>query len=210
MKNENQTSNPHEEDSGQQGTIALRPDPKPTGLPPSEEQKRYWAQELFYKRLGLLISIGGFILIILSVFATRWQISINTEQLRLNTAQSQQVAKSIRANVESTIVTHVTSLDQVFMKEPDLAPYFYENKPIDRKDKMYPKVSATAVMVLDVFDLVATQNKHYPEFWDTPEAWDEWMIDVFSKSPILREFIDTHQGWYGKSLKALREKAKER
>jgi len=175
----------------------------------STEEQRRWRQELFYKRLGALISIGGFVLIIVGVFATRRQIAINTDQLRLNTAQSEQVAKSVRANVENAIVTHVTSLDQVFMKDPDLTPYFYENKPIDPKDKLYPKVSATAVMVLDVFDLVATQNKHYPEFWDTPEAWDRWMIDTFSQSPILRNYLDSHPKWYGKNLNALREKARK-
>jgi hypothetical protein len=107
----------------------------------------------------------------------------NTEQLQLNTAQSEKVAKSIRASVENAIVTHVTSLDRVFMKRPSLSPYFYEQKQISKKDKEYPEVSATAVMVLDVFDLVATQNKHYPEFWDTPEAWDNWMIDVLLPVP---------------------------
>lgn len=71
----------------------------------------------------------------------------------------------------------------------------------------YPEVSATAFMVLDVFDMVATQSRHYPEFWDTPEAWDEWMIDVFSTSPVLRETLDKHPGWYGNSVKELRKKS---
>lgn len=96
------------------------------------------------------------------------------------------------------------------MNKPYLIPYFYENKAIDAKDEKYPEVSATALLVLDVFDLTAAQNRHYPEFWDTPQAWDEWMIDVFANSPISREMIDKYPNWYGKSLKDLRNKGQAR
>lgn len=178
--------------------------------PPSPEQQRYWAQDLFIKKLGLIVSAIGFIFVFAGLYLTYRQMTINTEQLQLNTIQSEKVAKSIRANVENAIVTHVTSLDQVFINNPSLAPYFYDEKQINKEDKDYPKVSATAVMVLDVFDLVATQNKHYPEFWDTPQAWDAWMMDVFSTSPILRDFIDKHPGWYGKSVTTLRDRAREK
>lgn len=190
--------------------LSLSLPPSGGGPPPCDEQKRYWAQDLFIKKLGSVISAAGFIFIIAGLYFTHRQIKINTEQLQLNTAQSEKVAKSIRANVENAIVTHVTSLDQIFIHDPSLTPYFYEQKQISKTDKSYPEVSATAVMVLDVFDLVATQNKHYPEFWDTPEAWDNWMIGVFTTSPILRDFIDTHPSWYGKSVKSLRDQAREK
>ena len=179
-------------------------------LSPRDEQKRYWERDLFYKKFSLFVSSGGFLLIILGLFANIWSIGINTKQLRLNAAQSEKVEKSIRANVEQSIVTRVIDLDQVFIQKPDLTPYFYEDKPIYENDDKYREVSATAVMVLDVFDLVATQNKHYPEFWDTPEAWDEWMIDFFSTSPILRATFDKYPSWYGNSLKELRNKGQKK
>jgi len=175
-----------------------------------EEQLRYWQRDLFYKKLTLFISSGGFFLIALSLFANYWQLSINTKQLRLNDAQSEKVAKSIRAGVENSIVTHVTNLDQLFVQKPELMPYFIGNKAIDDNDPKYQDVSAAAFMVLDVFDLVATQNRHYPEFWDTPGAWDEWMIDDFSTSPILRATFDKYAHWYGKSIGELRQKGQER
>lgn len=175
-----------------------------------EEEKLYWKQDLFFKKASLFVSGGGFLLIILGLLANLWQVSINTKQLQLNTAQSELVAKSIRLNGGNVVTNHVTNLDQVFMQKPYLIPYFYGNKPIDEKDEKYPEVSATALLVLDVFDLTATQNRHYPEFWDTPEAWDEWMIDVFSTSPILGDTIDKYPNWYGKSLKELRRKGQAR
>ena len=175
-----------------------------------EEQRQYWKQDLSYKRRNLWISSGGFLLIICGLVVNYFQVSINTEQLRLNTAQSEKTGKSIRANVENAIVTHVTSLDQVFMRKPELMPYFLNGKPIDEKDERYQEVTATAFMILDVYDLVATQNKHYPDFWDTPGAWDEWIIDVFSTSPILRSTFDKYHNWYGASLNELRKKGQER
>jgi len=177
-------------------------------MTPSDEQRLYWSRDLFYKKLALLVSGGGFILIIAGLLFTHRQISINTEQLRLNTTQSEKVAKSIRANVENATVTHVTTLDRIFIENPSLTPYFYERKTITDKDKDYPKVTAIAFMELDVFDLVVTQNKHYPEFWDTPGAWDEWVIDSFANSPILRDTLDKYPSWYGNSLKDLAIKGK--
>lgn len=174
------------------------------------EQLRYWERDLFYKKLNLLISCGGFLLITLGLFANYWQISINSEQLRINTAQSDKVAKSIRANVENAIVTHITTLDRVFMDRPDLLPYFLEGKSIDKNDQKYLEVSAAAFLILDICDLIATQNSRYPEFRDTPEIWDSWIKDIFSTSPILRDTFDEYPSWYGNSLKELRRKGQEK
>lgn len=187
-------------------------DPVESGGPPSpnEEQRRYWERDLFYKKLSLFVSSGGFFLVMFGFLANYWQVSINTEQLRLNSAQSEKVAKSIRANVENALVSRVIDLDQVFIRDPELNPYFYNDLPIDKDDPKYGKAVATAFMVLDVFDYVDIQNKHYPEFWDTPEAWAEWMIDVFSTSPILRDTLDKYPSWYSDRLKELRKKGQER
>jgi hypothetical protein len=171
------------------------PPPPPTTAPPppSPEQQRYWKWDLAFKSLSLIVSIIGFFFVIYG--------------LRINALQSANVAKSLRVNIGHTIVSHVTDLDKVFMQKPSLVPYFYSSKPITNNDSDYPEVAATAVFVLDVFDLVATQNRYFPEYWDTPQAWDEWMIDVFTTSPILRETIDKYNNWYGDGLKTLRRKA---
>src|SRR5205085_167541 len=153
--------------------------------------------------VGLAISAAGFLLIAGGFIA-------NYLQLRLNTAQAEKLAKSVRINVGDAVTSHVTKLDQVFMNDPWLMPYFYEGKEISKTDKDYPKVSATAEMVLDVFDLVVSQNKNFPEFWDAPEAWDNWVSDMFSSSPILREKIDKTPTWYGKDMKELRRRGGEK
>jgi hypothetical protein len=163
---------------------------------PPMEQIRYWERDLFYKKLSLFISLGGFLLIIVG--------------LGFNIAQSHRVEKSIRANVQNSVLNHVLTLDKLFMEKPYLIPYFYEGKPIDDKDEKYQEVAATAEMILDIFDLISVQNKSYLEFWDSPEAWDEWVIDTFSTSPILRDTLDRRSNWYDKILVELRKKGQQR
>ncbi|MCA1642760.1 MAG: hypothetical protein LC785_12610 [Acidobacteria bacterium] len=163
---------------------------------PPEEQRRYWERDLFYKRLGLIISGGGFILIIVG--------------FGVNITQSNRVEKSIRANVQNSVLNHVLTLDKLFMEKPYLIPYFYEGKPIDEKDEKYQEVAATAEMILDIFDLISVQNKSYLEFWDSPQAWDEWITDTFSTSPILRDTLDKRSNWYDKILLELRQKGQKR
>jgi hypothetical protein len=170
--------------------------PPPQPSPPSEEQKRYWELDLRYKVIQLLVSVVGFFLIIVGLALNYWQAG--------------NVAKATRANVGHSVVTHVTNLDKVFLERPYLMVYFYDGKPIDKKDEKFAEVRAAAVMVLDVFDLIATQNRHFPEYWDKPGAWDEWMIDVFATSPILRETFDEYQDWYGEGLKDKRRRGEAR
>jgi len=163
---------------------------------PPEEQRRYWERDLFYKKLSLIISGGGFLLIILG--------------LGFNIAQSSRVEKSIRANVQNSVLNYVIALDRLFMEKPYLIPYFYEGKPINDQDEKYQEVAATAEMILDIFDLISVQNKSYLEFWESPQAWDEWIIDTFSTSPILRDTLDKRLNWYDEIVLDLRKKGQER
>lgn len=162
----------------------------------TEEQRRYWERDLFYKKLSLYISGGGFFLVFMG--------------LLFNVTQSNRVEKSNRANIQNSVLNHVVTLDKLFMEKPYLVPYFYEGTPIDEKDEKYQEVAATAEMILDIFDLISVQNKSYLEFWDSPQAWDEWIIDTFSTSPILRKTLDRRSNWYDKILLDLRNKGQKR
>jgi hypothetical protein len=69
---------------------------------PPKEQRDYWKQDLFYKKLSLFISGGGFLLIVIG--------------LVFNIAQSHRVERSIRANVQNSVLNHVLTLDKLFME----------------------------------------------------------------------------------------------
>ena len=65
-------------------------------------------------------------------------------------------------------------------------------------------------MMLDAFDLISGQNSYFRAYWEKPEAWDEWIIDMFSTSPILRATYDKYPHWYDDALIDLRRKGQVR
>jgi hypothetical protein len=171
--------------------------------PPHKEQLKYWKKDLRLKK----VTLGFSFLIVVSIVINTYQSYISAEQLRLNTEQSKRLAKSLCMNLQSSLLSHVTNLDKIFLDRTYLRPYFYEGKRIDLKDKYYREVSATAELILDVLDMISDQNKAYVDCWDDPEAWDQWVIDSFSTSPILRETLEKRRNWYGRNLLNLYEKS---
>jgi len=131
--------------------------------------------------------------------------------------------KSVRANVQSNMLNHVTALDSLFLAHPDFYPYFYEGKqPPVEKDcdrtnaASQPRASAdkqsvvtepcyrdlyiAAMRVADVLDIVGVQNIRFKNEWENPEAWDKWTIEQLKCGPILLRFLNDHRDWYGTGL----------
>jgi hypothetical protein len=111
--------------------------------------------------------------------------------------------KSVRNSVQQNMLSLVTGLDRVFVDNPELHPYFYECLEIkeDPNDRRYQQVFATAVQTLDVLDIAESQINRFSEDWDTPQAWENWINDSFTHSPVLRQVLHKHISWYGKGLK---------
>ena len=156
------------------------------------EQRRYWKEDLRYKRWSFRVSILGFALVLVG--------------LSINFYQSGKVAKSVSANILHTTANQVINLDRLFIERPDLRPYFYDCKPIDDKDEKFAQVQSAAELMLDVFDVVADQSKSFAEYYDRPEAWDIWITDMFATSPVLRSRFQQSSDWYDNKLKQLYEK----
>jgi len=156
------------------------------------EQRRYWKKDLRYKLWSFCISILGFALVVVG--------------LSINFYQTRKVAKSVAANILHSTANQVITLDRLFVEKPELRPYFYNCKPLDDKDDKSTQVQATAELMLDVFDVVADQSKDFAEYYERPEAWDTWIIDMFGTSPVLRDKFQQSSDWYAYKLKRLYEK----
>jgi hypothetical protein len=177
---------------------------------PHQEQLHYWKRDLLFKLISLVISILGFTLIVIGLRVNSQQVAINADQLRLNTAQSLRTEKSMCSNVQIAVLNHVVNLDRLFMDKPYLRPYFYDGREVSETEEKFDELSATSEMVLDIFDLVADQSRKNPECWDRPKLWDEWIIDTFSTSPILRDTLSKYSTWYEEPLMSLREEGRRR
>ncbi|HEX9930808.1 MAG TPA: hypothetical protein VGB02_19910 [Pyrinomonadaceae bacterium] len=191
-----------------------KPNEVKEATPPHEEQLKYWKQDLKLKNHSFKLSVLGFVFIIVSIlfntyqiFISNKQLKLNTKQVELNTVQSERLAKSVCYNLHGTVINIILDHDQIFLQKPYLIPYFYKDIEIVETDKYYPEASIAAEYTLDVFDLVADQGISNKECWTDPEAWDAWVINKFSNSPILRKTMDERRDWYGANLIHLYEKA---
>jgi len=156
----------------------------------------YKHKSLFWQRFSTIVSLCGFFFIVAA--------------LVINLIQSGLARRSLRANVQQAAVKIVTDLDKVFIDKPELVRYFEGgvDLPINLTNTNSAQVYATAIMFLDTMDFI--DGKVMKGQWSTPEAWDEWIIDEFAGSPVLRKVYEGRSNWYGTGLKKLYEKGKQR
>lgn len=125
-------------------------------------------------------------------------LELQTEALKLQTAA---------ANLEAsrTLAQIWTPIDEIFIRRPDLWPYF--NKNVDPKPNSEKYISATAVaeLILDSFDVFflkdgpAGPSMPAAEPTKRPTS-DKFMGDMFSTSPLLCRRLSDVRGWYSEKL----------
>jgi hypothetical protein len=91
-------------------------------------------------------------------------------------------------------------IDSIFIQYPELRKYFYEAEermpPQSERDRLF----AVAELMLDYFDYVLLQQRRSPalhphNFWS-----EEYLIDSFSASPILCEYLAGRKDWFSTDL----------
>jgi hypothetical protein len=185
-----------------------------------EPRKRISAQsqdpDLRYKFWHLFAQYSSLTIAVIGFFGLWFSVNSNT--------------KSVRANVQSSMLTQVTALDSVFLAHPDFYPYFYEGRqppvrtgcyrvdaaskpkamvnrqPVEVTEPCYQDLYVAAMRVADVLDIVGVQNIRFKNEWENPEAWDKWTFDQLKCGPILLEFLNDHRDWYGTGLIEKRDK----
>ena len=96
---------------------------------------------------------------------------------------------SLKASAEIAVLSKVLTLNQIFIENPELYPYFHKSLSIvldSTNQKIYFKAVATSDYMIDLFDLFYSQaDKMTSE--DSWEAWKKWIKYSFDNSPILTE-----------------------
>src|SRR5581483_5227997 len=90
-----------------------------------------------YEALSLLISIGGSIGVIISLYLLNRQTRVFNHQLM----------ESISQNVTD----YALEISRIFLQNPDMRPYFFSGKPIDESHPDYLRAEAIAEVILDIF-----------------------------------------------------------
>jgi len=155
--------------------------------PGTDCDQRYKHEDLRIKRRQLRVQVASLIVAGLGFLFVVLSLNNNT--------------RSLEATVQNNMLTHVTDLSKLLQENPWAYPYFYENKPVDPKDPHYQELLITAMHFADVLDIVTLQSSQYKNQWQKPDAWDRWTCDMLERSPILRQFLREHLGWYGDGIK---------
>ncbi len=148
--------------------------------------------------IKLIISVGTFVTVCLTlVFLVL--------QNRIIVAQTRFALQSVESNVFSTVTGQNLQTDDMFLRYPEIRPFFYQGKDLEDSDPLAGRVKAAAETLLDYYDSQTTQLQKYPNIWRYERgSWEANIIDMFAWSPVLCRYLEANKGWYGDELMALK------
>ncbi len=149
--------------------------------------------------IQLIISVGSFVIVCITlVFLVL--------QNRIIVAQTRFALQSVESNVFSTVTGQNLQTDDIFIRYPELRPYFYQGKDISAGDPLSERVKAAAEFILDYYDSQSDQLKKYPDMWRYEKgSWEANISDMFAWSPVLCRYLETNKDWYGDDLLMLKK-----
>ena len=148
-----------------------------------------------YEGLSLIVSAAGFLAVVVSI--------------RYLVVQTKSSARALESSTFDASANATFMIDSVFIEHPDLRKYFYDaGQPV--APELEDRVTAVAELMLDYFDYVLLQQKrpaelHPHNFWS-----DQYLIDLFSASPILCEYLEKRKSWFSDDLTAVMHQGVER
>ncbi len=148
--------------------------------------------------IKLIISVASFVTVCITlVFLVL--------QNRIIVAQTRYALQSVESNVFSNVTGQNLSGDDIFIRYPELRPYFYLGKDISAGDPLAERVKATAEYLLDYFDSQTSQLKKYPNIWRYEKgSWETNIADMFAWSPVLCRYLEANKEWYADDLMLLK------
>lgn len=156
-----------------------------------------------YEGLSLIVSGAGFLGLVVSI---RYLIA-QTRQVAL---QSQSSARALESNTFDASAHATFMIDSIFIQHPELRRYFYNAEDQMPTQPERDRVFAVAELMLDYFDYVLLQQRRSPvlhphNFWS-----EDYLIDSFSASPILCEYLERRKNWFSSELYAVMRKGVDR
>jgi hypothetical protein len=148
--------------------------------------------------IKLLISVGSFVTVCITlVFLVL--------QNRIIVAQTRFALQSVEGTAFSTVTGQNLETDKIFLKYPELRPYFYQGADLADTDPLAARAQAAAECLLDYYDSQTTQLKKYPGIWRYEKgSWEANIIDMFAWSPVLCRYLEANKDWYGDDLLRLK------
>ena len=135
-----------------------------------------------FEVLTLLVSLIGFLFIVLTLRVTNRSLRVTNRTLDANlTMDGLQIMKD---------------LNNFFFNNLDVRKYFYDGAILSVSKSKNPdeveKVEAACELVLDHLSGIIRNVVKFPELWDvTP--WTDYITDIFKNSPELNKYFDNKE-----------------
>jgi hypothetical protein len=116
--------------------------------------------------------------------------------LKATKRQVEVMLEQSRGDVNERLYGQSLEILKFFAENPELRPYFYDNKNLDgAKDELEKlKVLSTSEMVAGFMELVALQIDLQPA--EIQPRWRAYLADQYTSSAVLRSHIDDCRAWY--------------
>lgn len=101
-----------------------------------------------------------------------------------------------RGDVNERLYSQSLDIMRFFAENPEVRPYFYDNKPINQAGNELEKlrVLSTAEMVAGFMELVALQIEDQPSH--IKPRWKAYICDQYTSSAVLRDHVIECKAWY--------------
>ena len=119
--------------------------------------------------------------------------------LKATKRQVEVMLLQMRGDVNERLYSQSLDILKFFAENPELRPYFYDNKVLDAASDLEKlKVLSAAEMVGGFIELVALQMGDQPE--EIQPRWKSYILDSYGCSAVLREHLATCESWYADDL----------
>lgn len=121
--------------------------------------------------------------------------------------------RSTNISTRNTIFQQWVEIDKYMIDNPELASYFYGDKPTPlASDPNYAKINMTANYVLDFMDNTLNTEHDINTIAATQDAtsWEIQFKSMFSASPLLCASMKRNGPFYGPYLAQIAKDCKER
>lgn len=112
--------------------------------------------------------------------------------------QIKQVDSSARGQTHSYLYTHQDSITHFFIDNPNLRPFFYDNKDLSGTESEIITLRAATEMVADFSEHIYLQLPNLPV--DIREGWEFYMKTLYNRSPMLRIHFEVNGDWYSEEF----------
>lgn len=116
--------------------------------------------------------------------------------------------RSLDVGSNSSTGQRQLEVDKLWVENPHLLKYFFNNVNISPTHQDYDAALALALLLANFYNTFLLQKDKFQQIYPV-ESWIGYITDYLSTSPILRDHVEEYQRWYTPDLLTLKRAADE-